>query len=56
VYTGFRSRISGRIAAGFFIILTYLLTLVWFLGCCLLVLISAFFIIRKFPSFDSVNP
>lgn len=45
VYTGTWSRITGRIAAGFFIILTYFLTIVWFFICCLLLIITVFFVV-----------
>jgi hypothetical protein len=48
IYTGFRSRLGGRISTGFFTIIVYLLFLVWFCVTILLVVpIIAYYILMK---------
>jgi len=47
VYTGFKSRFLGRVGTAFFILVTYLLTLVWCLLCFILVILAFFFIISQ---------
>ena len=47
VYTGFKSRFLGRVGTAFFILVTYLLTLIWCLLCFVLVVLAFFFVISQ---------
>merc|ERR1719431_35131 len=47
VFTGFKSRFLGRIGTAFFILVTYLLTLIWCILCFVLVVLAFFFVISQ---------
>jgi hypothetical protein len=48
IYTGFRSRLGGRISTGFFTVVVYVLLLIWSVCTCFLVVpIVAYYVLMK---------